>query len=74
MRAGDPGLLFCSDLISHDGGGELAFVPFEYHEDPAETRRSVERLLELPFTILLLDHGTPLVDDPKGAVRRLLAR
>ena len=72
VRAADPGVLFCSDLISHDGGGELAFVPFEYHDDPAETRRSVERLLELPFTILCLDHGTPLLDDPKGAVRRLL--
>jgi hypothetical protein len=72
LRGADPGVLFCSDLISHDGAGELRFVPFEYHEDSAETRRSVERLLELPFVILCFDHGAPLLDDPKAALRRLL--
>ena len=73
VRAVAPGVLFCSDLIAHDGHGTLRFIPFEYHEDPAETRRSVERLLDLPFTVLCLDHGAPLTDDPKAAVRRLLA-
>jgi len=48
-------------------------VPPEYHEDPAETRRSVERLLELPFSVLCLDHGVPLTDDPKAEIQRLLA-
>jgi glyoxylase-like metal-dependent hydrolase (beta-lactamase superfamily II) len=67
-----PGVLFCSDLISNDGGRELRFVPPEYHEDPAETRRSVERLLDLDFGILCLDHGAPLADDPKAAIRDLL--
>jgi glyoxylase-like metal-dependent hydrolase (beta-lactamase superfamily II) len=68
----DPGILFCSDLLMDDGG-TLAFVPFEFHDDPAETRRSVERLLDLDFTILCLDHGPPLTDDPKAAIRALLA-
>lgn len=67
----DPGILFCSDLLMDDGG-TLAFVPFEFHDDPAETRRSVERLLDLDFTILCLDHGPPLTDDPKAAIRNLL--
>ena len=31
-----PGLLFCSDLLTADGGA-LAFVPFEFHDDPDET-------------------------------------
>ncbi len=67
LRAADPGVLLCSDLISHYGAGaELRFIPFDYHEDPAATRRSVEGLLELPFTVLCLDHGAPLLDDPKG--------
>ena len=68
-----PRVLFCSDLISNDGGRELAFVPPEYHEDPAETRRSVERLLGLDFSILCLDHGAPLTENPKEAIRSLLA-
>jgi hypothetical protein len=48
------------------------FVPPEFHEDPAETRRSVEKLLDLPFAILCLDHGAPIADDPKSAIRDLL--
>ena len=67
-----PGILFCSDLLMDDGG-TLAFVPFEFHDEPAETRRSVERLLDLDFTILCLDHGPPLTHDPKAAIRALLA-
>ncbi|MGE5274927.1 MAG: MBL fold metallo-hydrolase [Verrucomicrobiota bacterium] len=67
-----PGVLFCSDLLMDDGGS-LAFVPFEFHDDPEETRRSVERLLDLDFTILCLDHGPPLTDGPKAAIRALLA-
>lgn len=69
----DRGVLFCSDLLGNRGDpAELEFVPPEYHEDPDETRRSVERLLELPFSILCLDHGVPVSDDPKGVLRRLL--
>jgi hypothetical protein len=68
-----PGVLFCSDLLMNDGGTELHLVPPEYHEDPAETRRSVERLLGLDFSILCLDHGVPAAHDPKAAIRHLLA-
>jgi glyoxylase-like metal-dependent hydrolase (beta-lactamase superfamily II) len=67
----DPGIVFCSDLVSHDGAS-LRFISPQFHEDPAATRRSVEELLALPFEVLCFDHGTPLVDDPKGALRRLL--
>jgi hypothetical protein len=68
------GVLFCSDLLSRREGGELQFVPLEYHDDPAATRRSVEGLLDLPFAVLCLDHGPPVTDDPKGAIRALLER
>jgi hypothetical protein len=67
----EPKVLFCSDLIASDDG-ELEFVSPQYHEDPAETRRSVEGLLELDFSILCLDHGAPITDDPKAAIRKLL--
>ena len=68
------GVLFCSDLLSRREGGELQFVPLEYHDDPAATRRSVEGLLDLPFAVLCLDHGPPVADDPKAAIRALLER
>lgn len=66
------GVLFCSDLLA-GSDGRLEFVPAEYHEDPEQTRRSVESLLELPFETLCLAHGTPITDDPHAAIRRLLA-
>jgi glyoxylase-like metal-dependent hydrolase (beta-lactamase superfamily II) len=68
----EPGVLFCSDLLTNYGDG-LDFVPFEFHDDPDETRSSVERLLDLDFTILCLDHGAPVKDDPKAAIRKLLS-
>ena len=55
LHEGAPGVLFCSDLVmraemscgGREGGeGKLSFVPPEWHEDPAETRRSVRRLIE----------------------------
>ncbi len=68
-----PGVFFCSDLVANAGTSDLHFIPPEYHEDPAETRRSVEMLLELPFSILCLDHGAPVRHDPKAQIRKLLA-
>jgi len=72
LLEGDLGVVFCSDLVMHAGDGTLHLVPPEFHEDPAETRRSVDKLLGLPFAILCFDHGAPIVDDPKAALRRLL--
>ena len=62
--ATDPGT-----VLMHLPDG-VAFVPPEYHEDPAATRASVERLLELDFSILCFDHGPPILDDPKAVDRR----
>lgn len=68
------GVLLCSDLLSRGEGAPLEFVPLQYHDDPDATRASVERLLDLPFSVLCLDHGPPLADDPKAAIRDLLER
>jgi hypothetical protein len=70
----EEGVLLCSDLLARGEDGELDFVPLQYHDDPDTTRRSVERLLDLPFSVLCLDHGPPLAGDPKAAIRALLAR
>ena len=72
LLEGDLGVVFCSDLVMHAGDGTLHLVPPEFHEDPAETRRSVDKLLGLPFAILCFDHGAPIVGDPKAALRTLL--
>jgi len=72
LRREPPAVLFCPDLVMVEKD-DLVFVPGEYHEDPKETRRSVERVLELPFEVLCLDHGPPFVDDPKESLRQLLA-
>lgn len=69
-----PRVLFCSDLLTNYGGRGLDFVPLQYHDDPPQTRRTVEALLDLDFAVLCLDHGHPIADDPKAAIRQLLAR
>jgi glyoxylase-like metal-dependent hydrolase (beta-lactamase superfamily II) len=73
LREDAPRILFCSDLLMGDGDGGLAFVPGQFHDDPAETRRSVQRLAELEFDVLCLDHGRPVTPDPHGAIAALLA-
>lgn len=53
-------------------GGELAFVPDDYMDDPERTkeglRESYRRLLGLDFRHLLLAHGEPFVDDGHEAL------
>jgi glyoxylase-like metal-dependent hydrolase (beta-lactamase superfamily II) len=71
-REPSPAVLFCPDLIMLDAGGELAFIPAEYHDDPQATRDSVRRLLDLAFEVLCLDHGPPITADPHAALRTLL--
>jgi hypothetical protein len=67
------GVAFVPDLFTHVPERGLRTVWDEYMHDPAEARRSIEKLLELPFSVLCLDHGAPVTDDPKGAIRALLA-
>jgi glyoxylase-like metal-dependent hydrolase (beta-lactamase superfamily II) len=67
-----PSVLFCADLVMRVESGGLEFIPPEYHEDPAGTRASVRRLLELPFDVFCMDHGAPLTAKPHEALRRLM--
>jgi len=73
VREAAPRVLFCSDLLMGGEDGELQFVPARFHDDSAQTRRSVERLLEVPFDVLCLDHGAPVTADPKRAMREALS-
>jgi glyoxylase-like metal-dependent hydrolase (beta-lactamase superfamily II) len=73
VRDAAPRVLFCSDLLMSGPDGGLEFVPARFHDDPAETRRSVERLLDVPFDVLCLDHGAPVTAEPKRAMREALS-
>jgi hypothetical protein len=73
FRESEPAVAFVSDLLTKEPDGLLALVPAQYMHDPAEARRSVEKLLDLPFSILCLGHGVPVTDDPKAALRAALA-
>ena len=53
---------------------QLGEMPELFTCDRTEARRSIRKLLDLPFSVLCLDHGAPLADDPKAAIRDLLAR
>ncbi|MBD0330936.1 MAG: MBL fold metallo-hydrolase [Thermoleophilia bacterium] len=68
----DEGVAFAPDLFVRRGDGGLAFVDARYMHDPHEARRSAQKLLGLPFTVLCLGHGAPLVENARGSLRRLL--
>ena len=67
------GVAFIPDLLERKPEGPLSFVPAEFMHDPAEARRSVEKLLDLSFSVLCLSHGVPVLDDCHGAIRAALA-
>jgi glyoxylase-like metal-dependent hydrolase (beta-lactamase superfamily II) len=68
----DQGVAFVPDLFANVAGRGLVIVGEEEMPDPAEARRSIRKVLELPFSVLCLDHGAPLTKDPKTAIRALV--
>lgn len=70
-RAGR-GVLFCADVLTRDANG-VRFVEGSYQDDPARTRDTAAKLLELRFGILCFDHGAPLTAGAKPAVRAAMA-
>jgi glyoxylase-like metal-dependent hydrolase (beta-lactamase superfamily II) len=66
------GIAFVPDLFANDPGRGLAIVGEEAMPDPEEARRSIRKLLDLPFDTLCLDHGAPLTEEPNAAIRALL--
>lgn len=68
----EEGVAFVPDLFANLAGTGLVIVGEEEMPDPAEARRSIRKVLELPFSVLCLDHGAPLRKDPKTAIRALV--
>lgn len=70
----DGGVVFCADLLTNAEGEGLAFVPGEYQDEPARTRESVRRLLDLRFETLCSNHGHPVISGAKEVMAQALAR
>jgi hypothetical protein len=68
------GVLLTPDLFVHPPGEQLSLIPAEYAHDPEQARRTVEKLLDLEFSVLCTGHGTPVTDDPKSAIQEALAQ
>jgi hypothetical protein len=67
------GIVFISDLLTHEGLGRPEFVPGEYQDDPQRTRVSVQRVLDrLPVDTVCFAHGEPIVGAGKAALRLAL--
>jgi len=70
------GALAMADGLVHVENG-IRFVPDNYMDDPAETKRalagSLEQLLDIDFDALLFAHGEPIVGGGKQALREFLA-
>ncbi len=68
----DGGTLILGDaLINMDALG-FTFLPAKYCTDPKLMRRSLKKLLTYDFARLLFAHGTPIVDQAKASLTRLL--
>jgi glyoxylase-like metal-dependent hydrolase (beta-lactamase superfamily II) len=70
----EEGIAFVPDLFANVPEQGLAIVGEEEMPDPDEARRSIRKLLDLPFAVVCLDHGPPVTDDPKTAISALLDR
>lgn len=68
------GVVFCADLLTNVGASGPAFVPDEYQDEPARTRATVRRLLDLGFKTLCPNHGDPLAVGVKEALTKALAQ
>lgn len=74
MQQHPRGIVFVSDLLTHQGRGRPEFVPSQYQDDPMRTRTSVQRVLDhLPVDTVCFAHGEPIVGAGKAALRLALA-
>ena len=68
------GLLIVGDALINLPSLPLALLPDKYCRDAKALRRSVERLLERPFSTLLFAHGEPILQGAHSRLAALFAR
>ena len=61
------------DALIHLPPMGFSLLPEKYCEDAAELRRSVEKLLRIPFEVLTFAHGLPIVTQARQRLSQLLA-
>jgi glyoxylase-like metal-dependent hydrolase (beta-lactamase superfamily II) len=66
------GAVFIGDALVNENKKKLAFLPKQYADDPAQSRQSLAKLLELKFKILTVAHGAPILNDAKRQLQKLL--
>lgn len=64
----EPSVAFVPDLLLFPPSGKLEVLEANWMYDVDAGRRSLEKLLELPFSVLCLGHGPPIIDDPRTSV------
>jgi hypothetical protein len=72
LREAEPGALVTADLLGGTPDAGLTWGPLRHHDDPEASRRTVAGWVDLPFTVLCLDHGGAFANG-KDALRALLA-
>jgi glyoxylase-like metal-dependent hydrolase (beta-lactamase superfamily II) len=65
-------ILFIGDLVG-SAEGALSFGPSAFTADPALSRQSLRRIVDLQTARVLFSHGGE-VSDPGAAIRQLLDR
>lgn len=73
LRPGEPAVAFVPDLLVRPPGAPVMLLPADYAHDFEELKRSVEKLAGLPFEVLCLAHGEPVLEGAKDAIRSALA-
>jgi hypothetical protein len=61
------------DALIHLPPMGFSLLPDKYCDDPKELRRSVEKLLRIPFEVLTFAHGLPIVAHARQRLSQLLA-
>jgi glyoxylase-like metal-dependent hydrolase (beta-lactamase superfamily II) len=71
------GVLFCGDLLFNGnpltGRGGLQYAPATFSVDPAQVKRSAQRLADLRVRALCVGHGEPILREPAVRMEALLA-
>jgi glyoxylase-like metal-dependent hydrolase (beta-lactamase superfamily II) len=66
------GILFLGDAIIGNPPGALGLIPEHKLDDPPRLRRSLRKLLDYDFNVLLFCDGKPVLKDGKSAVEQFL--